>query len=71
MTGRPCYIARLPQANEHNPARTVVAAVTAAPEHAALTAGALAEWVRDGLLVESVPVEWARRFLFTQEEYRG
>lgn len=66
-----CYIGRLQAAEEHYAAGTVVAAICDSPNFAKQCAKVVAEWVRTGLTVEHVPLEWARQFLFTAEQYRG
>ena len=59
-----CYIGRMTTPNEYNEKDTVVCAVS---DQCADLDATLTEWLKDGLLVQRVPTEWARKFLFTKE----
>lgn len=63
-----CYVARLLKANAHHQANTVVCAACDDGKDDR-TAQAVAEWIKDGLAVERVPLGWARTYLFTQQPY--
>ncbi len=65
------YVARVRETTKHHPAGTVVAATVDSPEFAEDNAKVLADWLRDGCLIERVPVEWVRKHLFTAEPYVG
>ena len=57
------YIARKPDGE--------VCCVTAIdPRWANDTRKAVSKWLKEGLTIERVPVEWARQFLFTREPYQ-
>ena len=65
------YIGRMQKDNKYHKAGTVVCATVDDESRQKDTAKDIAEWVRDGLIVERVPVEWVRKFLFTQEPYKA
>lgn len=48
----------------------VVCAAVDRPEWAKDTAKEVAKWLRQGLVIERVPVEWVRKHLMTAEPYR-
>lgn len=64
------YTARTPVATKRHPANTVVCAAVDGPGMAKSNAKDIAAWIRDGLTIERVPIEWVRKYLFTQEPYR-
>lgn len=73
MTTEPqvwCYIARTVAATKHHGLGVVVCATVDEPTRAKATAKDVAEWIRDGLAIERVPVEWLRQYLLTTEVYR-
>lgn len=50
-------------------AGVAVCAAVDQPEWAKDTAKEVAKWLRQGLTIERVPVEWVRKHLFTAEPY--
>lgn len=64
------YIARTVKENKHHPVGCVVCASVDRPEYAADTAKEVAKWIKQGLAVERVPVEWVRKHLFTTVPYQ-
>ena len=64
------YIGRVKIATQEWPANSIPCVVVDDGTHRELVAHAVMEWLRDGLAIERVPLEWARKFLFTTEVYR-
>lgn len=62
-----CYIGRMTVSSKRHAAGMVVCATVDDQRHPKDTAKAIAQWVRTGLTVERVPVEWARQHLLTAE----
>jgi hypothetical protein len=65
------YIGRETQAGRCHPVGTVVTAVVDDPADPKFAAKAAAKWMRQGMMIERVPVEWVRKHLLTTEPYRG
>jgi hypothetical protein len=71
------YIARTTERTRYgkmakpHPVGTVLCAVLDYPEWAAATAGTVADWIRDGMTIERVPVEWVREHFMTTDRYEG
>jgi hypothetical protein len=66
-----CYIARTTAPTERHPvAGTVVCAAVDDGTHIKENAKVIGKWLRDGLIVERVPVWWVRRHLFTADPYQ-
>jgi hypothetical protein len=65
-----CYIARETRSGAKHPIDTVVCVTVDCPEYVADNAKLIAGWMRNGLTIERVPVEWARLHLFTSEPSR-
>lgn len=63
------YIGRTKEANRNHKAHEVVAAVVDCVEMERELPKIIAKWMRDGLLIERVPVEWVRKYLGTTELY--
>ena len=49
---------------------TAVCVVIDSPVGAKHTSLQVADWIRDGMTIERVPVEWVRKHLGTTEQYR-
>lgn len=64
------YIARTVIKSKRHPAGTVVCATVDEPQMAQTNAKEIASWVRDGLTIERVPIEWVRKYLLTQQAYQ-
>ncbi len=64
------YIGRETAEGHHHPVGTVVCASVDQPDRAKDNAKLVAKWIRDGLAIERVPVEWVRKHLLTTEPYR-
>lgn len=64
-----CYIGRTVQATKYHEAGVVVCVTVDQPSMAKDNAREVAEWMRDGLTIERVPVEWARRHMLTDTPY--
>lgn len=65
------YIARTTKPTKNWPeVGSVVCAAVDCPEMQKSNAKEIAKWMRDGLTIERVPVEWVRKFLFTTEPYK-
>lgn len=69
MTDAWAYIARTREATARRPAGCVVAASVEAPGMEAANAKEVARWIKGGLTVERVPVDWVRQHLFTTTPY--
>ena len=65
------YIARETVGGHQHPIGTVIAATVDIPERAKDNARIVAEWMRDGLTIERVPVEWVRQHFLSTEPYRA
>lgn len=65
------YIARETAYGNKHPVGTVVAASVDTPDRARDNAKIVGKWLRDGLTIERVPVEWVRLYLFTTEPYHA
>jgi hypothetical protein len=63
------YIGRTRAADKRHAANTVVCCAVARPELARDNAKTIAKWMRQGLVIECVPVEWVRKHLMTTERY--
>ena len=71
MNDRWAYIARTTKPTKHWPETgTTVAATVDEPSMQKSNAVEIAKWMRNGLTIERVPVEWVRKHLFTTEPYR-
>lgn len=67
----PCYIARTIAPSKHHPdIGTVVFATVDDGTRARDVAKGIAKCIRDGLVVERVPVWWVRKYWGTTEVYR-
>ncbi len=62
------YIARTVTEKHGNGPNTIVCAAVDRPGRDAAIAAA--QWLREGLVIERVPVEWAREHFLTDKEYR-
>lgn len=69
FTGGWAYIGRTTVATAKHPAGRVVAASVDSAERRADNAKDVAKWIRDGLVVERVPVDWVRQHFFTTTPY--
>jgi glycyl-tRNA synthetase (class II) len=68
----PCYIGRTKQPTKRHPQVGTVVCVTVDDDTMAKdNAKLVAEWLRDGLTIERVPVWWVRLHFGTTEVYRG
>jgi hypothetical protein len=65
------YIGRETHERRANPVGTVVTALVDNPADPKYTAKTVGAWMRQGLTIERVPVEWVRQHLLTTEPYRG
>lgn len=63
------YIGRIKQASKRHPAGTVAAAIVDDPAREKDVAKQVAQWMREGCIIERVPVEWVRKHLFTTTPY--
>jgi hypothetical protein len=67
----PCYVGRTTKPTKHNPVvGTIVCALVDDGRDLAGAAKEIAKWVREGLVIERVPVWWVRLHLLTTEVYR-
>jgi hypothetical protein len=65
------YIARTTVATKRHPdIGTAVAATVDSPDMQKDNAKYIADWIREGLTIERVPVEWIRQHLFTNTPYQ-
>ena len=64
-----CYIGRVNEATKHCAAGEVAAVIVDCPEMKKEVPKTIAKWLRDGLSIERVPVEWVRKHLGTTEPY--
>lgn len=65
------YIGRTTKPSRHWPnVGSVVCAIVYKPERAQETAQAVGKWIRDGLAIECVPVEWIREHFGTTMPYQ-
>lgn len=69
MSGTWCYIARTAEPTKYHAAGVVVCVTVDRPELAKDNAREIAKWMRDGLTIERVPVEWARMHMLTDAPY--
>ncbi len=63
------YVGRTKSATKHHEANKVVCATVDKPQFQKENANEIAKWMRDGLTIERVPVEWVRLHLFTTTPY--
>ncbi len=63
------YIGRVIEATEHHEAGEVVCAAVDHPGHKKGTAKEIAKWIEDGLVIERVPIEWAREHFGSAAPY--
>lgn len=64
------YIGRMREADKNHEADEVVACIVDCPEMQKEIPKTCAKWMKEGLIVERVPVEWVRKHFGTTEPYR-
>jgi len=63
------YIGRTKRATEHQAENEVVSCIVDCPATQKELIRTLPEWLRDGLNIERVPVEWVRKHFGTTEPW--